>query len=397
MTDPFPYRGLKDTMKRPLFSLAMLIFLTNGCQNYKASMVADGSFEQKKDILVQYKKHESIKGLAFAIFDGTNIIWSQCLGHTTYGSSVNDRTLFSIQSISKNFTSLAVMIAVQDGSLGLDIPISQYLPDFKPTSRFEPNPETKITLRMLLSHTAGLVHEAPVGNNYDYSPCTLEDHLKSIRRTSLKFPVGTAYSYSNCGVDIAAEILERISRMKFHDHMKSKLFDPLGMTLTTVDDSQFVANPNKTEGTVPFTSARHYQIPLIGSGAVYTSLSDFIKYVQLQMNWGNFKGNRLIDKKYLYEMYTIKFENYGLGTYIGKSNGSYYINHNGQGYGFRATMLWFPEYRIGSVLLCNKEVPNTFEICESIVKSYIRDKRLVPDQQITDSLNSINGHYFAVR
>jgi CubicO group peptidase (beta-lactamase class C family) len=277
--------------------------------------------------------------------------------------------------------------------LDLDAPISRYLPEFKISSQFEMNPEKKITLRMLLSHTAGFVHEAPVGNNYNYTPCSFEDHLKSIRSTKLKFPVGTAYSYSNCGVDIAAEIVERASGMKFQDYLKLKIFEPLGMTQTTIDDDAFIANTNKTEGNRRFDFTRHYRIPLIGSGAVYSNLSDLIKYVQLQINWGNFKDKKLVDRKHLYDMYTIKFESYGLGTYIGKSNNNYYMNHNGMGYGYSATLLWFPEYAIGCVLLCNNEV-KPYDYCDSMIQSYIRDKKLTRDPSVTKALDLINGSHF---
>jgi len=124
------------------------------------------------------------------VFDNRNVIWQESLGNSTYGSQINDQTLFSIQSISKNFTALAVMFAVQDGLLDLDTPISKYLPEFTVNSCFEGKPEQKITLRHLLTHTAGFTHEAPLGNNYDYSPCSFDEHLKTIKDTWLKFPVG---------------------------------------------------------------------------------------------------------------------------------------------------------------------------------------------------------------
>jgi CubicO group peptidase (beta-lactamase class C family) len=75
--------------------------------------------------------------------------------------------LFSVQSVSKNFTAAAVLLAVLEGLLDLDRPISEYLPSFTVNSRFEEHPEKKMTLRLLLSHRAGFTHEAPVGNNYD--------------------------------------------------------------------------------------------------------------------------------------------------------------------------------------------------------------------------------------
>ena len=372
------------------------VFFVIGCDSQPFQNTGSGTnvlIEQINDSLLKVKKSEKVEGLAFAIFDKDKIILKECLGNTTYGYPINDKTLFSIQSISKNITALAVMIAVQDGLLDLDLPISSYLPEFKVNSCFEVNPEKKITIGMLLSHTAGFTHEAPVGNNYDYAPCSFDDHLKSISETWLKFPVGTDYSYSNLGLDLAAKIVEQVSGMKYSDYLKSKLFEPLEMTLTTIDDDMILTSTNKTEGTIPFTKTKHYNIPLLGSGAVYTNLSDFINYVQLQMNFGDLKRKNLIDKKYLYDMYTIRLYNYGLGTYIDKSDSMYYINHNGSGYGYSASFLWYPEYNIGSIMLCNKQI-NTFGFCENILKNFIKGMNLVKNNSMTRELNDINGTYF---
>jgi len=383
-------------IKKHLF-LAFILFGVSGCDAQplqEINSVSSYNIDELQNSLEKFKKTENVKGLAFAIFDSDTIIWQQCLGTSTYGYPVNEKTLFSIQSISKNITALAVITAVQDSLLNLDTPISHYWPEFKVNSCFEAYPENKITLRMLLSHTAGFTHEAPVGNNYDFTSCSFDEHIKSICDTWLKFPVGTKYSYSNLGLDIAAKIVELVSRMKFNAYLKTHIFEPSGMTLTTIDDKQFQENMNKTEGTIPSTNTKHYSIPLIGSGAVYTNLSDFIRYVQLQMNSGEISGVKLVDKKCLNEMYTIRLNNYGLGTYIDKSDSMYYINHNGSGYGYSAAFLWFPEYGIGSVILCNKQC-NTFQICERILKGYIKSMNLTKDDSVTAGLNKINGRYFA--
>ncbi len=386
-------------MRKYFFKYAFIYFtisFVTGCEAQplkRTDSASNDIIEQNHKTLLKFKKSDNIKGLAFAIFDKDRVIWQECLGNSTYGYKIDNETLFSIQSISKNITALAVMIAVQDSLLNLDLPIANYLPEFKVNSCFEVNPEKKITLRMLLSHSAGFTHEAPVGNNYDYAPCSFDDHLKSISETWLKFPVGTDYSYSNLGLDLAAKIVEQVSGIKYPYYLKSKVFEPLGMTLTTIDDNIILTSTNKTEGAISSVKTKHYNIPLIGSGSVYTNLSEFIKYVQLQMNFGELKNKNLIDNKYLYDMYTIRFHNYGLGTYIDKIDSIYFINHNGSGYGYSASFLWYPEYNIGSIILCNKQ-SNTFDFCESLLKNYIKNMKLVKNNSITSKFIDINGNYF---
>jgi hypothetical protein len=164
------------------------------------------------------------------------------------------------------------------------------------------------------------------------------------------------------------------------------------MTSTTADDNEVLLNKNRTEGFIPAVKKKHYSIPLPGSGAVYTNLSDFVKYTQLLMNYGEASNKTLIDKKYLYEMYKINIDNYGLGTYIDKINDILYVNHNGGGFGYSATLLWFPEYDLGSVILCYRP-SNTFDICFSIMNEYIKTMGLSKNSNITAVFDSINGYY----
>jgi CubicO group peptidase (beta-lactamase class C family) len=107
-------------------------------------------------------------GVAIAVVDDKEIIWEKTSGWVDGEGSpaVDENTIFSIQSMSKSFTALAVLMAAQDGLVDLDTPIKEYLPDFKVNSLYDTHPEKLITLRLLLTHRAGFTFEAPFGNNY---------------------------------------------------------------------------------------------------------------------------------------------------------------------------------------------------------------------------------------
>lgn len=346
-----------------------------------------------EDAILAFRKNQKVRAFAFALFDNNDVIFQKYSGNSTYGYPINSETLFSIQSMSKNITALAVMKGVQNGLLDLDAPISDYLPGFKINSCFEDNPEEKITLGMLLSNTAGFTHEAPVGNNYDFRPVSFADHIESIAYTWLKYPAGTNYSYSNLGFDLAAKIVEEVSGMGFNDFLKLHIFGPLEMTVTTIDDDEVVGSTNKTEGTIPSVKAKHYKIPLIGAGAIYTSLNDLIKYVQLHLNLGEAEGKTFIEMSHLYEMYTIRLFNYGLGTYIGKSGDTYFLNHNGGGYGYSSAMLWYPEYNIGAIMLCNSNCA-AFDISRTILNMYLENESTARDHAMTEIFDMYNREYF---
>ena len=189
-------------------------------------------------------KDERVPGMAIVVVDDQNVLWQEGFGYTDTdrAMAVTPDTPFSIQSMSKSFTALAVLMAVQDGLLDLDTPLSTYLPDFRVNSIFEPDAADKITLRHLLSHTAGFTHEAPVGNNYVIAPSTFESHVASIQDTWLRYPVGQRYAYSNLGIDMAAYILQEQSGVPFAEYARQRIFEPLGMTHSTFDIAEIASN-----------------------------------------------------------------------------------------------------------------------------------------------------------
>ncbi len=166
-------------------------------------------------------KEQGVPGISVAVVDDHGIVWSAGFGVTDTDDPdpVTPDTIFSVQSTSKAFTATAVLLAVEDGLVDLDTPITTYLPDFSVHSIFEDHPESRITLRYLLSHTAGFTHEAPVGNNWDLDADSFDAHIRSISDTWLRFPVGSGYAYSNLGIDLAGYILEAVSGQPFADYV----------------------------------------------------------------------------------------------------------------------------------------------------------------------------------
>jgi len=136
---------------------------------------------------------QGIPGMSLAVVEDHGIVWSGGFGVTgaKAGDPVTADTVFSVQSTSKAFTATAVLPAVEDGLVDLDAPITTYLPDFTVHSIFEDHPGSRITLRHLLSRTAGFTHEAPLGNNGDGDAGSFAAHIRSISDTWLRFPVGS--------------------------------------------------------------------------------------------------------------------------------------------------------------------------------------------------------------
>jgi len=316
-----------------------------------------------KDSIPKWLSDYNIPAMAIAVVNDQGIVWDAEFGYTTdeKTAAVDSQTLFSIQSISKNVTALAVLKAVQDGLLDLDVPITHYLPEFTVKSRFEKNPEQKITLRHLLSHWSGLTHSAPVGNGTD-GPHPFEAHINSIADTWLKYPVGYCFAYSNLGVDLAGYILQKVSGLSFDEYVKTNILDPLGMTHSTFNFDVIRSSSNCAHGHYEEFPVTPVHIPMIPAGGLYSNIEDMAKLVQFHINKGMVKGKPLLSKDLMEQMHSAAFPVkgqricYGLCMNTERTiKGVREIYHTGSGYGFMCAMHIFPALNMGTVLLYNSQ------------------------------------------
>jgi CubicO group peptidase (beta-lactamase class C family) len=311
----------------------------------------------------EYSRYLSGKpgfGAAIAVVDDKGIVWEKTFGQVDGDGSrmVDANTIFSIQSMSKSFTALAALMAVQDGLVDLDTPIKEYLPDFRVNSIYDEHPEESITLRLLLTHRAGLTFDAPFGSNYD-DRYDFTKHIESISETWLRYPVGYRLSYSNTGIDLAAYILQVMSGMPFERYVKLKVLDPIGMNDSSLEMAWIEKRENRAIGHSDGSEIIPMRVPMIGAGGVYSSIRDMAKYLQFHINKGVVNGRRLLREDLIEEMHTIQFAwprqrtGYCLGLLRDSVSHSYNLYHSGGGYGFTSDMVMYPELRLGVIDLCN--------------------------------------------
>jgi CubicO group peptidase (beta-lactamase class C family) len=327
----------------------------------EAETPAEEVVKKIKKELVDMLTQASIPGAAVAVVDDRTVLWEEAYGKVDGPDSgpIDMNTLFSIQSMSKSFTALAVLMAVQDGMVELDIPITEYLPDFTVKSRYEENPEKIITLRHLLSHWSGLTNEAPFGSNQD-DRYDFAKHIESISSTWLRYPVGYRYYYSNLGIDLAGYILQVRSGEPFAEYVKEEVLDPIGMSRSLCDMDAIEQINNRAIGHAN-NRVPQLRIPMIPAGGLYSNINDMVKYLQFHLHKGAVNERRLLRADLMGQMHTIQFARslqrfgYCLGLIRCPVSDSYCIYHAGAGYGFSSIMVMFPEKKTGVVLLTNSE------------------------------------------
>lgn len=307
-----------------------------------------------------------VPGAAIALIFRNQILWAQGFGFTARGSRqpVTPDTIFSVQSMSKSYTTVGVLKAIERGWFGLDDPVQQLVPGFTVRSRFGDQEASKITVRHLLSHFAGLCHEAPLGGNYDNRPCTFAEHIASISDTWLARPVGTAYGYSNLGFDLAGYALQLRSEKNFERYMQEAVLEPLDMMESTFDQDDAAQRLDIAKGNMGSFEVPRLRIPMLGAGGLYSSVRDLSRFVSLQLSGENGSGSRVVSRALLNEMATPQFAvpgqigGYGLGLHNVPSFGAYSLLHQGGGYGYSAVHRWSPDYGTGVVVVCNQEYGN---------------------------------------
>ncbi len=341
-----------------------------------------------EDLLIEIPRkmrEANIPGSSIALISKNKSIWTGCFGHTDLKreQKVNADTLFCLQSTTKTVTSIAFLLATQNGLVKLDDPLVDYYPEFTVNSRFGASEYKKISFRHLLSHSSGLAMEARKGGVFNYDVCTFEEHVRSVSGSWLKFPVGTGFSYSNVGMDIVAYALERITKMPYPEYVQKTLGNPLGITFH-YDTQKVRQKRNAAKGHLGNHQALTVDPVGLGCGAAHLSIRDQSIFARFLLGSGAINNKQVLNAEYIEEMKASDKEGwYGLGTFISKHFGATFFYHPGGGYGLRSELYWIPACNFSVVAFANQENENVLgPLTREVVRKVLMAKGV--DSKTTD-------------
>src|SRR5262249_34408190 len=136
----------------------------------------------------------------------------------------------------KLFTDIVVMQLVEEGKLDLDVPVTRYLPEFKPANSFD----KPITLRHLMAHRSGLVREPPVGSYFDPDAPSLERTVASLNGVPLVYEPGARTKYSNAAIAVIGRVIEKVDGRPFARAVRERTLGPLGMAASDFEPTPAV-------------------------------------------------------------------------------------------------------------------------------------------------------------
>jgi CubicO group peptidase (beta-lactamase class C family) len=277
------------------------------------------------------------------------------------------QTIFESGSVAKQFTASALVLLQQDGKLSIDDPVKKHIPEL-------PDYGSPLTIRHLLNHTSGIRDWFGVmglrGEGAGEHIVTQQMIFDTIvRQKALDFKPGAEYSYSNSGYQIAAMLVERVSKQKFADFVAERILKPVGMKNTGYRDDFQRITPGRAQaysksGDGPW----RLNMPMMnahGGGGMLTTVSDWLKWNAMldAKTWNAGLVDALETQGVLNNGFKIS---YALGLTHGSYKGQRNISHGGATAGYRTVLVRFPERKVSVAVLCNGTAPDANAIAYSI-------------------------------
>ncbi len=354
---------LRSLNPRPLLVLATALL---------ALSAAPARADAVDDLLSAEIRKRHLPCLSLAVVRDGQLIKTAAYGLADLELDVRatPKTVFQIQSITKTFTSAAILLLADEGKLSLDDPIAKHLEG-------TPDSWKDVTIRHLLTHTSGIkdfINEATASLRLDV---TEEEVLRATAARPLNFPTGERYAYSNTNYHLLAMVIRKLTGKWYGDFLRERIFSPLGMADTRpVSLSDII--PNRASGY--FWTGQAYRkgdyvaesILSYGGGGILSTAPDMALWAQAMMSGKLLKPEAIAQAWTAARLNDGKMATYGLGWGIGRVEGHREINHaGGHATGFTSFLGIYPEDHLAIVVLLNCGGANPGRIAHRVAGIYI--------------------------
>jgi CubicO group peptidase (beta-lactamase class C family) len=359
--------------KTNLFTLAIFCLFLAAC-NTKTEKLKQQADETLITVLDKY----DYVGLAVAVVSNDEIVYSNEFGQKNIErqEKIKKDDLFRIASISKTFTSTAIMQLYEQGKFDLEDDISDALGYSVRNPRF---PDTKITYKMLLSHTSSL---SDAEGYFDYDILKPEIN-PNFANAYWDYAPGDKYNYCNLGFNLLGALIELHSGLRYDIYIRQNILLPLGITdagfnIDSLDNSKFAsiyerhdstwvestdAYKNRLAGLENYTLGKN-AVLFSPTGGMKISAVNLAKWMTCRMNYGTLNGTKIISEESSKQMFTPVIpangkSSYGFGIMVSKDMvaGDTLIGHTGGAYGLSSAMFFNPEKKFGVVMITNGSYP----------------------------------------
>jgi CubicO group peptidase (beta-lactamase class C family) len=333
---------------------------------------------------------------------------------------VDADSVFRIASMTKSFTAMAILKLRDEGKLSLDDPAERYVPEMA-GMKYPSSDAPKITIRHLLSHSAGFPEDNPWG---DRQLADTDDQLSRMLRGGIPFSnaPGLVYEYANLGFAILGRIVTNVSKVRYEDYIAANILRPLDMTSTTLEPSTVAAN--RLVHGYRWEDEQWKSEPLLANGSfgamggMLTSVGDLSRYVAAFLSaWPAHDGPEIapIRRSSLREMQhlwspapsaitrdrstgaaQLTSGGYGYGLRVAQTcTFRTIVSHTGGLPGFGSVMTWLPDYGVGIVAFGNLTYTGWGGIATTalealVAKGELRPRQPAPSPALTDARDKVS-------
>jgi CubicO group peptidase (beta-lactamase class C family) len=352
--------------KHSLYKLLLTAFLFIAVCRQGYSQPAKAETEIK-----EMMKELDVVGLSVVVVKKGKIIYNNSFGLKDIATNtpLTNDDIFRIASISKSFSATSIMQLVEAGKLSLDDDFSKLVGFTVRNPKF---PQTVITLRMIMSHTAS------INDSQGYFSLDVIDPSKGAGYTKCynDYKPGTKYQYCNLDYNMTGTVIERISGERFDNYVRNHVLKPLnlygGYCVDSLDSNRFatIYDYDSTKKLVPSPGAYDprrqeiqnyvmgYSTPIFSpTGGMKISAADLARYMAMHMKHGKYKGVRIISKKSSRIMQSVVAEKEGYALAIMHTDklipGKKLTGHTGSAYGLYSAMFFNAKEKFGIVVITN--------------------------------------------
>jgi D-alanyl-D-alanine carboxypeptidase len=280
------------------------------------------------------------------------------LANVELGVALQPESVLRIGSVTKQFTAAAILLLAREGKIALSDPLTKFLPEY-------PLQGQVVTIQHLLSHTSGIRNytELPEWASTTHTDLSVEQLINVFKDKPFDFVPGERWKYDNSGYVLLGAVIERVSGESYSTFVRTRIFDPLGMSHTRVDEPMPIlqgraagyARQSDHWSNAPHLSMTHPY----AAGALVSSIDDLAR-------WNAAIDNHELLSEDLWKRATTSFvladgtpTRYGAGWIMGRIGTLDTVEHGGGINGFNAYVLRVPSRRLFVAVLANAAPPTT--------------------------------------
>jgi len=324
---------------------------------------SDPLYQEIQKVGVEASKRNHVPGVAVAVIQNGKIAWIQCIGYAdaASGKPVTAQTIFNIGSISKLVSSWGFMQLTEKKLITLDEPVNPTLTRWKlPSSPYD---VSKVTLRRILSHTAGLSVHGYGGSEQGTPLMALEESLNGKTKRNgesvhLINEPGTQWKYSGGGYTLAQLLLEEKTKESFAGYMRENVFQPLGLAHTSYEWTEEMKANSSTAYDTLGNPVKNRIFTEQAAAGLQTTIADLAHFAELSITTDPKALNNVLNPEtiHLMELPVVPLSNdgeSGLGYRFMNFEGLRTIGHTGENIGWSAGMFLHLPTKSGLVVLTN--------------------------------------------